>query len=263
LCYGAFIAFWVLNQMIGQERPVHKIASDAVSKAKVLPEPSAFKPQFILGQDLKNELGLNRCPEIKSAADIAATFESIAHLEREVMVAGALDCQCKLIFCNLLSVGTSDRLAMRVGDVFFGVIRAVGSAVFLAHNHPSGCLTPSSADLDLTRDVAEAGLLLGYPLLDHVIITRRGYTSLLAPSALKGRESSSKITRAYTRQASDGNASLCTWRCTACGAVNPGMGLMNQVTVGKNICVPAKCTQCRTFTWLSTRINTRAKQRAK
>ena len=48
----------------------------------------------------------------------------------------------------------------------------------LCHNHPSGCLEPSPEDLEFTRAVARAGELMGIELYDHLIVTRRGYTSL-------------------------------------------------------------------------------------
>ena len=52
---------------------------------------------------------------------------------------------------------------------------AVG--ILLVHNHPSGDPTPSQADLDVTQRIAEAGELLGIPLLDHIIIGDCKYLS--------------------------------------------------------------------------------------
>jgi DNA repair protein RadC len=51
-------------------------------------------------------------------------------------------------------------------------------SILAAHNHPSGSLDPSAEDLVATRRLAEAGRLLGIPLLDHLIVTTDGYTSL-------------------------------------------------------------------------------------
>jgi len=45
------------------------------------------------------------------------------------------------------------------------------------HNHPSGSLQPSQADIDLTRRIKKAGELLDLPLLDHLIVSERGYYS--------------------------------------------------------------------------------------
>ena len=56
------------------------------------------------------------------------------------------------------------------------------SAVIIAHNHPSGSLTPSPEDIALTRRLKEAGELIGVNVLDHMILTRSGYTSFLESS---------------------------------------------------------------------------------
>ena len=50
--------------------------------------------------------------------------------------------------------------------------------VILIHNHPSGSAAPSSEDLQVTRQIAEAGELLGITLLDHIIVGDRCYQSL-------------------------------------------------------------------------------------
>jgi DNA repair protein RadC len=145
-------------------------------------------PSVILRQDLKAQLGLARCPIVRSAADVARVFSNIAVLEREVMFVGAVDTKCRLLCWELLAVGTTDRLALRIGDAFTSVVHAGGSGIFLAHNHPSGSLKTSAEDYELTLKVAKAGLLLGYPLFDHVIITKNGYRSLMMKASLRPRK---------------------------------------------------------------------------
>ena len=51
------------------------------------------------------------------------------------------------------------------------------SALILAHNHPSGNLKPSQADLNLTKKLKEFGELVGFQVLDHLIISDNGYLS--------------------------------------------------------------------------------------
>lgn len=51
------------------------------------------------------------------------------------------------------------------------------NAIILAHNHPSGQLKPSGADINLTKKVKTAGTFLDLPILDHVIVTKDGYYS--------------------------------------------------------------------------------------
>lgn len=61
--------------------------------------------------------------------------------------------------------------------IFATAIASASSGIILSHNHPSGNLTPSQADIDLTRKIKEGGKLLEVQLLDHLIITKTGYYS--------------------------------------------------------------------------------------
>jgi DNA repair protein RadC len=61
--------------------------------------------------------------------------------------------------------------------VFAAALKSLSCAVILAHNHPSGNLQPSQADLELTRKLKDAGQTLDILVLDHLILTRHGYYS--------------------------------------------------------------------------------------
>src|SRR3990170_6054261 len=69
---------------------------------------------------------------------------------------------------------SSGGIAGTVADpklIFGCALKAAASGIILAHNHPSGNLTASQADIDLTRKFKEAGKLLDIQVLDHIIIT--------------------------------------------------------------------------------------------
>jgi DNA repair protein RadC len=61
--------------------------------------------------------------------------------------------------------------------VFASALKANACGLIIAHNHPSGNLRPSQADIDLTKKMREGGKLLEIPLLDHLIVTTEGYFS--------------------------------------------------------------------------------------
>jgi len=61
--------------------------------------------------------------------------------------------------------------------IFASALKAAACGMILAHNHPSGNLSPSQADIDLTRKIKEGGKLLEIQLLDHIILTSEGYYS--------------------------------------------------------------------------------------
>ncbi len=61
--------------------------------------------------------------------------------------------------------------------VFATALKCLATSMIIAHNHPSGTLIPSQADLNLTKKIAEAGKLLDIALLDHIILTEGSYYS--------------------------------------------------------------------------------------
>lgn len=61
--------------------------------------------------------------------------------------------------------------------IFAAAIKGAATGIILAHSHPSGNLTPSQADIDLTRKIKEAGKLLEIQVLDHIILTSEKYYS--------------------------------------------------------------------------------------
>jgi DNA repair protein RadC len=63
-------------------------------------------------------------------------------------------------------------------EVFRPLVRAASHSALLVHNHPGGELRPSAADLKLTQRLVELGELLGIPVLDHLIVTDEGMSSL-------------------------------------------------------------------------------------
>jgi DNA repair protein RadC len=75
-------------------------------------------------------------------------------------------------------VGSLNTAVIRVGEVFKEAIRWNSPAVIIAHNHPSGDPTPSPEDVQVTRQIVEAGQLLDIEVLDHLVIGQNRYISL-------------------------------------------------------------------------------------
>lgn len=61
--------------------------------------------------------------------------------------------------------------------IFAAALKAAASGLIMSHNHPSGNLQPSQADIDLTRKIKEGARVLELTLLDHIIITSESYYS--------------------------------------------------------------------------------------
>ncbi|HEY0739820.1 MAG TPA: JAB domain-containing protein [Chryseosolibacter sp.] len=83
----------------------------------------------------------------------------------------------KVIGIYEVSTGTTVNTVADPRSVFVAALKSNAVAVIVTHNHPSGNLTPSEADKQLTKDLKEAGKFLHVPVLDHIIITSESYYS--------------------------------------------------------------------------------------
>ena len=112
---------------------------------------------------------------LTSPVDVARHLGDVASSDREQMVALFLDTKNRPIGRHLVSVGTVDSTPVQPRDVFRAALVAGSvNGIILAHNHPSGDVTPSRCDDEVTRLIAQAGTLLGIRLLDHVILAPDG-----------------------------------------------------------------------------------------
>ncbi|MBN2372702.1 JAB domain-containing protein [bacterium] len=78
---------------------------------------------------------------------------------------------------RIVTIGLLDKSQVHPREVFSDVIADRAASVIFAHNHPSGDLQPSEADLRIHRQLTEAGKILGIQVLDHIIVARKGHYS--------------------------------------------------------------------------------------
>ncbi len=91
-----------------------------------------------------------------------------------------LDKKNQLIADEVQQEGTVDHTPVYVREVLKRALELSATAIILVHNHPSGDPAPSRADIDMTRQIIDAGRPLGVGVLDHIIVGRQGYASLKA-----------------------------------------------------------------------------------
>lgn len=94
----------------------------------------------------------------------------VGNPDRECFVALLLDGKNRIVALHLVSQGSLNQSIVHPRETFKAAILANSAAIILAHNHPTGDLTPSSEDIAITRRLKEAGDLLGIRVLDHIII---------------------------------------------------------------------------------------------
>ena len=122
---------------------------------------------------------LEKKPLVKTAEDVLPILEDIRFQEQEHFKVIHLDSAGQVVFSSIVSKGLVNQAPVHPREVFKEAIRRNASSIILAHNHPSGSLTPSEADLTITEKLVEAGKLLNIPVLDHVIVSSQGFVSLL------------------------------------------------------------------------------------
>lgn len=98
--------------------------------------------------------------------------------DREHLVLLTLDIKNKITSINTVSIGSIDTSIVHPREVFKTAILSNASSIILAHNHPSGDVTPSKEDINITHRIKECGKILGIELLDHLIIGDDNYSSL-------------------------------------------------------------------------------------
>lgn len=118
---------------------------------------------------------------ILTGADAGAVIRRIKDIsehEQEILCVMALSTSNRIIRIYWATVGLLDTNLVHPREVFAPALHSRASRIILFHNHPSGQTNPSPEDVALTARLAKAGQLLGVPLLDHIILTKDGSTSL-------------------------------------------------------------------------------------
>jgi DNA repair protein RadC len=118
-------------------------------------------------------------PTFKRSAEVASYYLPLMRdLRKEVFKVLLLNRANRLIKEVTVSEGTLDASVVHPREVFREAILEPTSSVILIHNHPSGNATPSEEDLRLTRQLVEAGRLLGIKVHDHIILAGEHHRSL-------------------------------------------------------------------------------------
>jgi DNA repair protein RadC len=117
-------------------------------------------------------------PIIRSAEDAVRLVGDMRHLTQEHVRIILLDSAQQVISIPTIYIGTLNASVLRVSEIFREAIYRNSPAIILVHNHPSGDAAPSPEDIELTDTLIAAGRLLDIQLMDHLIISPRGWVSL-------------------------------------------------------------------------------------
>ena len=78
----------------------------------------------------------------------------------------------------MCTLGLVNQCSVHPREVFKMAVQLSATSIILVHNHPSGNLTPSQEDIQVTKKLCEAGKILDIPVLDHIIITDESFYSI-------------------------------------------------------------------------------------
>jgi DNA repair protein RadC len=115
---------------------------------------------------------------IRTSKDVFDYLQDMRTLPKEHMRGIYLNGHYRVIHDEVISIGTVNSNLIHPREVFKPALECGAVAVVLAHNHPSGVIEPSAADIEITKQVSAAGKILGIHLIDHVIIGPTSFKSI-------------------------------------------------------------------------------------
>ena len=116
--------------------------------------------------------------KVKAPGDIYPLIRHYADRKQECFISISMNGAHEVINIRLVSMGLVNTTQVHPREVFADPLMDRATSVIVAHNHPSGDLTPSQQDRAVTRQLMDAGETLGISLLDHLIFNPNTYLSL-------------------------------------------------------------------------------------
>ena len=116
--------------------------------------------------------------QVTKPAHVASMMGHLAKYAQEHVVCLYLNARQQLISQTTISIGTVSSALIHPREVFAPALQARASSLILVHNHPSQDPQPSEEDILITQKLVEVGEVIDIPLIDHVIVTSQGWSSL-------------------------------------------------------------------------------------
>ena len=115
---------------------------------------------------------------LRTARDVFTYVQEMQTLPKEHMRGMYLNTHFRVIHDEVISIGTINSSLIHPREVFRPALEYGAVAVVLAHNHPSGVVEPSDADMEVTKQLVSAGKIVGIHLIDHIIIGKENFKSI-------------------------------------------------------------------------------------
>lgn len=175
------------------ERPVNEVSSELLALLDKSEEPDyksicaikglgrAKSSQILaaleLGRRRMKKYGIG--PSISSPGDIFREVRHYATRDQEQFIVLVLNGAHEVLNVFVATVGLVNKTLVHPREIFSDAIQRRGTAIAIAHNHPSGKLEPSEDDINVTKRILISGDILGIKVLDHIIFSSSSYYSFL------------------------------------------------------------------------------------
>ena len=116
--------------------------------------------------------------QIIEPTDVHKVVRHYASREQELFISVAINCAHEVLAIDVASMGTINQCIVHPREVFSNAIKNRAVAIIICHNHPTGNLTPSLNDLQITKRLKECGKILGIEIIDHIIFSEDEYHSM-------------------------------------------------------------------------------------
>lgn len=117
--------------------------------------------------------------KIQTPKDIVKVLQDeMKYLKTEQLKLVILNNSNEILKIQNITEGNTNMVAADAKNILCEVIKMQAPKIILIHNHPSGNLMPSQSDIEFTKKIKNASEILGVQMLDHIIITENGYTSI-------------------------------------------------------------------------------------
>ncbi|MDE2812820.1 MAG: DNA repair protein RadC [Gemmatimonadota bacterium] len=122
--------------------------------------------------------GLGVRPVVSAPGDALSYVMDIKDQQREHFKTLFLNARNQIVHAELTSIGSLSSAIVHPREVFQWAVQYHAASVILVHNHPSGDVSPSQDDINLTRRLVQAGEILGIDVLDHLIVGSDDFISM-------------------------------------------------------------------------------------
>ncbi|MFW5703335.1 MAG: RadC family protein [Patescibacteria group bacterium] len=114
---------------------------------------------------------------VEKPEDCLPYLHSLSTKKKEYFAGLYLNARNQVVHQEVISIGTVNASLVHPREVFEPAVRCSAASVIIAHNHPSGDVEPSDADMKITQRIVKAGELMGIELIDHLIIAGQQWYS--------------------------------------------------------------------------------------